>query len=231
MTKGEFVSTIQSDLRFQSKDTLVSRRHILSVGESYAKTFLAQRLDESKLEAEYSLITTLPCFEMEEVDYIKCGFVNLKECRNIMKSKNKLPETIKGSTGYAIFYVTTIDDSIEYEPTTRGRFVDRLKTKYIRNNRNFYFIEDDHLYLPNDTTEVVKVQMLALDEEAIEEACSECNENINTENSAKCISLWDEKFMCPDKLLMGVRTATLQELSTMAQIPKDENPNLNSNVK
>lgn len=228
MTKGEFVSIIQADLRFQSKDTYVSKRHILKIGESYAKTYLAQRLDESKLEAEYSLITTLPCFEMESVDYISCGFVNLKECRNIMKSKNKLPKTVKGSTGYAIFYVSTIDDSVEYEQTTRSRFVDKLKTKYIRNKRNFFFVEDDYLFLPNDTTEIIKIQMLSLDEEAVEEVCSGCN---GGSNEAKCRSLWDEQFICPDKLLTGVRTATLQELTTMVQIPKDEKPNLNANLK
>lgn len=231
MTKGEFVSNIYSVLNLDTKDTRISRRQVLSIGEMYLKTFLAQRLDELKLENQYSLISNISCFEMEPIDYITCGYVDLKECRTMVRSVKKLPETVKGNTGYAIFSVLTLDDSKEYVQVTRTEIKGLMKRRFVRDKSKFYIIEDDHLIIVNDDPEMVKIQMIALNEEEVEEACEACNDDINTTNSRKCISLWEEEFKCPDKLLMGVQNATVQALSMKVQIPVDENPNMDSNQK
>lgn len=230
MTNGEFVSSILTDARLNVKDTYVSRRHVLNIAKLISQTYIAQRLDEFKLFREYSLISTVKCFEMEPIDVISCGFVELKSCKNVMRSVNKIPETIKGSTGYAIFSVTNIDDTVEYREITFRDYSQKLKQKYVRDLSRFYYIEDGYIYLPNDTNEVINLSMIVLNEEEAEEKsnCSSCK---GTTDSVKCKSLWDEIFICPDKLIGNVRSATLQSILTMVSIPEDSNPNLDVNQR
>lgn len=226
MTKGKFVSSILTE----TKDTRISRRTILSIAESYANTYMAQRLDSMKLESDFSLTTPLKCFKLEKIDAIRCGYVELKTCKSIMRSVKKLPKTITSKNGYAIFMVTAIDGEAEFKYISRQKYNLRKDRKFKRDSNSYYLIEDDYLILLDETTELVDVYMIALDEEEIEEK-SECSDCKNTKESAKCKSLWDEKFVCPEKLLANVRSATIQEIMGKNRIPKDENPNLDSNER
>lgn len=225
MTNGEFVSTILNDGRFATKDTYVSKRHILSIGKTYAKTFIAQALDANRLLKQYSLFTPISCFEMEPIDVLSCGFLELKECRNIMQSVCELPELIEGHSVSGIMNITSLDDGAVFYETTRIDFARKKKRKYVRDTSKFYIVEDNRIILLDSETEAIRLEIITLeDSETIEADCG-CNSKEN------CVSLWDEEFKSPQKLLSSIRTQTLQEVLTMNSIPEDENPNMNSNEK
>ena len=219
VTQGEFVSSIINDLKLTVKDTWISKRHVLSVGKSKAKMLLAQRADEMKLSNAFDIISTIDCFEMEEVDVIKCDFIEIKNCNTLYKSVKKLPETIFGRSAIGIISVTTVDDSRRFEWSTPTKINNRGKLRKSKKSDNlFFFIENDHLYVTSDV-ETVKIRMIAINEEELEDC--DCNKK------ETCKSAWDMKFPIIDLLYEHVRSQTLQELlSTFVQIPKDENPNL-----
>lgn len=229
MTNGDFVSGIINELDLLSKDTWISRRAVLQVGKSKAKTLLAQRVDEFKLRNAFDLISVVPCFEMEEVDRITCAGLDITNCNTVMKSVKKLPETIYGRTGIAIFSINSIDDSTEYKQSTAEAISNRKKLKYKKpGNNHFYFIDDGYLYI-TEYVEAVKIRMIAINEEEVEDCGCDSED---TDKKSECKSLWDMKFPATDILIENIRAMTLQELlSTVVSIPKDENPNMDENQK
>ena len=228
MKNGEFVSGIINELELLSKDTWVSRRSVLNIGKSKAKMLLAQRVDEFKLRNSFDLISVIPCFEMEEVDRIICAGLDITNCEVVMKSVKKIPETIYGRTGMAIFSINSLDDRVEFKPSTAEAISNRKKLKYKKpGNDHFYFIDDGYLYI-TEHIEAVKIRMIAINEEELED----CGCEDDKDKKSECKSLWDMKFPITDLLLENVRAMTLQELmSTIVQIPKDENPNMDENQK
>lgn len=228
MTNGEFVSGIINELELLPKDAWVSRRSVLNVGKSKAKMLLAQRVDEFKLRNSFDLISIVPCFEMEEVDRITCAGLDITNCKIVMKSVKKIPETIYGRTGIAIFSINSLDDNIEYKISTVELINNRKKLKYKKpGNDHFCFIEDGYLYI-TEHIEAVKLRMIAVNEEDIED----CGCDDDKDKKSECKSLWDMKFPITDLLFENVRAMTLQEMmSTVVQIPKDENPNMDENQK
>lgn len=228
MKNGEFVSGIINELELLYKDTWVSRRSVLNIGKSKAKMLLAQRVDEFKLRNSFDLISVIPCFEMEEVDRIICAGLDITNCEVVMKSIKKIPETIYGRTGMAIFSINSLDDRVEFKPSTAEAISNRKKLKYKKpGNDHFYFIDDGYLYI-TEYIEAVKIRMIAINEEELED----CGCEDDKDKKSECKSLWDMKFPITDLLLENVRAMTLQELmSTVVQIPKDENPNMDENQK
>lgn len=227
MLKGEFVADIKGSLNLINKDTNVSDRYVLSVGMSYVKTFLAQRKDDGKLTDMSVLNKTISCFKLEPVEVIKCGFVELVNCNKVMKSVCRLPETLESNIGYSINSVSSIDNNFYFTETTRYKYSKLLKRKYVRNIDKYFFIEDGFLYIPNDETELVNINLTTLGG-GLDSKCTSCEQE---DAMGDCKSLWEEEFPCPDKLIMYVKQSTLQELGFKVRIPEDERPNLNSNEK
>lgn len=223
ITCGEFVSSVMNNLRFNTKDTWIPRRQVLSIGISKAKMLLAQRVDDFKLRNAFDLVSTISCFEMEEVDKITCENINIRNCKTLYKSVKKLPEVVYGRSTNSIFSVSSIDESKYFESKAPEKINMSKTLKYQRNKEDFYyFIENGHLYVTAEV-EAVKVRLIALRGVEVEEC--ECKKTDN------CKSGWDYQFPITDLLLDSVRTQTIQELIMTAQIPKDENPNMDSNSK
>lgn len=224
MTKGEMVSSVLNDNKLLTKDTHISRRHVLRIANSKAKQLLSQRVDEFKLQNSYDLITNIPCLELEQVEWVDCGIIEFRLCETIMKSKCKLPETITGRSATAVFYVASLDGSVEFKLTTPRDFALLKRRKYKNNKSNFYMIKDGHIFLPDSTTEIVTMDLITMSEKEARD-CG-CN------NEEDCTSLWDEKFTCTDLLLETVRQQTVQEIAGIyARTQKDENPNLDENQR
>lgn len=224
VTQGEFVSSIINDLKLTVKDTWISRRHVLSVGKSKAKMLLAQRADEMKLSNAFDIISTIDCFEMQEVDRITCSFIDIRNCKTLYRSVKKIPETIYGRSAMGILSVTSLDDSLRFEWSTLNKINNRKKFRSVKNKDNLlFFIEDGHLFITAEV-QAVKIRIILINEEDLE-SCG-CNDK------TYCKSAWDMKFPIIDLLYESVRSQTLQELiSTFVQIPKDENPNMDENQK
>ncbi len=226
ISNKEFVARVIGGLKLLTKDGHISRRYVLSAGKVFANTLLSQKLDEMTLFREEGIISTLRCFEMEQVENIECCIVEFRHCKSIMKSVNKLPELIFGKNGSSLVAVMTIDGSEVYDPQTPREAKNRKTRRYVRDNKKFYSISDGHLYTTGDETELLDMMVITPNLWELDEKSSCCKE----EN--KCKSYWDYEFVCPDRLLQTVIDKTIGELANVYRTSiEDTNPNLDENSK
>lgn len=220
MTTKDLVSRIQTLLKGTSKDGRISRRLILKTAESKAKFLISQKLNDRSLYREQNLYQTISCVELIEQDLIKCPIIEFKSCRNLKRSKLKLPELIHSKYGNSLKEVISIDGQYSFEPITPTQY--RLnKNRTLQLKKDYFYVQDNYLYLPDSDIEMVELVILTTDLYELEQ-CSSCSKN-------KCKSAWDFEFICPDKLLEVVIQETIKELSLNRQIREDVNPNLNEN--
>lgn len=228
ITNSEFVSRVVNGMKALTKDAHVSARYIAHIGKVKAKLYMSQKLDEMTLFKEDSIISSVNCFKLEKIKTKDCGIVEFALCDNIMKSCNKLPEGLFGKTGSSIISVMSIDGSKVYRYITPRKFVDIRKRKYRRKDSWFYYIKDEYLYLPDSNNELVDLTMIVVDKDAIE-TVSSCSDNYQ---KPSCKSKLDSEFVCPDRFLDLVVSATIQEVGTFYRTSiADENPNLDENQK
>lgn len=223
-TYREIVSRIENSLNSLTKDTFIPRRYILSVFKSKAEFFMAQKLFDKTLFRETSLFKWVNCVQMVEEDIIKCGKLEFKRCKSLMKSKKKLPKVLWSKYGSSVILVTTIDGEKEYKLISQVDYMNLLKRpnseKFIG---KFAIIIDDYLYLPDSEIKMVNILIYTLDEKVDDLSdCKECDD---------CESYWDKEVLISDKIREVVIQETLKEVSMRLQIPKDENPQGDSNIK
>lgn len=221
MLNLEIISRISSTLKTNSKDGRLSRRLILSIAESKAKFLISQKLNDKSLHREQNLYQTVSCIELIDDDIIKCPIVEFRSCRNLKRSKNKLPELIHSRYGHSLKEVTSLDDGITFTNTTPTQY--RLnKSRSLQMKGNYFYIKDNYLYLPD--SEVLSVTLNVLTQDLYElNTISGCQDG-------ECKSAWEYEFICPDKLIEVVIQETVKELSVTKQIQEDGNPNMNPNV-
>lgn len=232
MTNGEIVSRIINNIRAVNKDSRVSKRYVLKVAQTKSKFLLAQKLGDKSLFGNSDLFRTVRCFKMEKEDYIKCGILEFARCTSLMKSKEKLPETPFSKFGAGVVAVTTIDDSTVFEKITPHQFkINKGRPNAKLFKKNYYYIQDGYLYLPDSEIELVNVVLLPISEDEVNDksTCKDCEDD--SKDSGGCKSVWDSKFICSDQLIESVIKDTLQEVFMALRIPVDENPNLDSNIK
>lgn len=224
ITNNEFVSRIVNNIKALSKDDHISKRFILNIGRTKTRFLVSQKLDEMTMFKEEGVITSVPCVELEKVEAKLCGIFEFNLCRDVMKSKCKLPEGVFGKNGSGIVSVTNVEELEDYDYITPNRFADLRKRKYSRDTSRYYYIKDGYLYLPNSTNELVEVRMITLDKSKAAE-CSSCME-------CDCKSVWDYEFVCPDRFLDLVVKDTLQEIASIYRTSiTDANPNMDQNQK
>lgn len=220
MTQGDLTSRIESTLKANSKDGKISRRLILKTAQSKAKFLISQKLNERSLYRETNIYTELSCIEMIDQDIVKCPIIEFRRCKDLKRSKKKLPELINSKYGHSLKEVTSIDGEFVFKPITATQY--RLNKERTQKSKDLYFyIKDGYLYLPDTEVKMVNLYLITQDLYDVAHA-SECNK-------PDCRSAWDYEFVCPDKLTEVVIQETLKELSLMKQIQEDPNPNLNPN--
>ena len=224
-TYREIVSRIENSLNSLTKDTFIPRRYILSVFKSKAEFFMAQKLFDKTLFRETSLFKWVNCVQMVEEDVIKCGKLEFKRCKSLMKSKKKLPKVLWSKYGSSVILVTTIDGEKEYKLISQVDYMNLLKRpnseKFIGKYALIY--PDNYLYIPDSEVKMVNILMYTLDEKSDDSSdCKDCDD---------CESYWDKEVSISDKIREIVIQETLKEVSMRLQVPKDENSNMDSNQK
>lgn len=224
-TYREIVSRIENSLNSLTKDTFIPRRYILSVFKSKAEFFMAQKLFDKTLFRETSLFKWVNCVQMVEEDVIKCGKLEFKRCKSLMKSKKKLPKVLWSKYGSSVILVTTIDGEKEYKLISQVDYMNLLKRpnseKFIGKYALIY--PDNYLYIPDSEVKMVNILMYTLDEKSDDSSdCKDCDD---------CESYWDKEVSISDKIREVVIQETLKEVSMRLQVPLDSNPNLDPNQK
>ena len=222
MNNKKLVSRISIGLNANNKDSRISKRYILEVATGKAVFLMAQKYRDRSLFRESNILTTIPCFELEKIDKYKCDIVEFKTCHTVMKSKLTLPELVYSRYGSSLKEVTNIDFSVDFRPTTTAKYR-RDKRREGFGVEDFFYIKDNYLYLPDSEVKTVSLALYTPNTyEAIK--VSACNDN-------KCLNPWDFEFACSSKLLELVIQETIKELSFKLQVPVDENPNMDVNLK
>ena len=217
MNNREFVSRVLNGLKSLSKDSMISRRFILKVGQEKSKFLISQKASENSIYRESNLISTLDCFELSKVDIIKCPIIEFRTCKQLMRSKKKLPELIYSKYGASIKEVTSLDGEylLKYITPYQYRLNKQRKTD---SKESYFYIKDRYLYLPDSEIQMVQVALITLDLYDLNEL-SECSDG-------NCKSAWDYEFICSDKLMEAVISETIKEVAISKQVQEDQNPNL-----
>lgn len=227
MKNAEFVSRILNDINALTKDVHVSRRWILSIGRQKARAYIAQRWADGTLFGEESLFTHIGCLEMERVRTVDCCVEEFKVCRILMRSKRRIPGLIYSRLGPAIIRVANVVDDTVFSPISLRRYANQRERKYANvEGQYYYYLNDGYIYIPDVAVKLINVDLITLDRRAAMELSS-----CDPDKTEECVSEWDYDFICPDKLIEFVANETLREVLNKIQIPTDENPNMDSNVK
>lgn len=225
MTNREIVSRIQNTLNSQTKDTFIPRRYILSVFKSKAEYLMAQKLNDKSLFRESSLFKWINCVKMVEDDVVKCGKVEFVRCDSLMKSEKPLPKLLWSRYGPSIFMVTTIDNLHQFKVITQQEYLNLKNRSNFEKFKGTYAVvyPDNYIYIPDSNIKAINVLIYTLDERADDASdCPDCK---------ACESYWDKEVYVADKLREAVIQETIKEIAMRLQIPKDENPNMDSNIK
>jgi len=222
MNNKKLVSRISNSINAINKDARVSKRYILEVATSKAIYLMAQKFRDKSLFREDNILTSIDCFELEQIDKYKCDIVEFKSCNYVMKSVKKVPELVYSRFGSSLKEVTNIDFSLDFRPTTPFKFR-RDKRREGFGIDKFWYIKDNYLYLPESDVQRVSLLLYTPNEyEAVKTSACE---------DKKCLNPWDFEFKCSSKLMEVVIQETLKEITFKLQIPTDENPNMDENIK
>jgi len=225
-TKGDFVSEIRNHIKAINKDDYIPARFILSIAESYVYYLINTRPLSSTMRA-INHFTMIECIEMKKVKSHKCDVAEFRVADEIMKSKKPLPQIYTNSKiGFIIESILNIDYGTEYAPLRTPKDFKNTKQRQFGNNKKYYYISNNYLYLLNSNSEIVTINAMFPNEfEALQ--MSDCKEECY-----ECKSKLEEKFVCPEEFLSTVRDQTLQLiLGANKSITEDENPDLDNNQK
>lgn len=222
MTNRQITSRIKNQLRLLTKDSNLNDRFLLHTAQNISESYLSKRARSRQLFRQSNLYKSVSCVELDSIDTYKCDIVEFKTCNKIMKSKKKLPKLIYSRYGGSIKDVNAIDGVFDFKPSTIDQY--RRDSKRVKSpDHKFFYVKDDYLWIPDSDVEVVEMYILTLDHYDLNEIYN-CSGN-------KCKSAWEYDFIAPSDLLEQIIRETVQQVSVTIQIPQDENPNMDENIK
>ncbi len=222
MTENKFAESVLASLNQLDRDRYLSKRYIVSIGKEIMKDYIVQKLGDRTLYREDNLYSYVECFELEKIDIVKCPIVEFRTCNIVMKSIKPLPDLLFSKYGAAIRSVMNIDNSEEIDKTNLKDYIRNKKRSGYRRKPKYYTDKENYLYIVDSETELVSVEVLALNAKQVDECgCGDYDE---------CKSSLDYDMIGSHKLESAVMQGTLNRLmGTYLQVPTDENPDKNKN--
>lgn len=221
-TARKVISDVTGVLKATSEDSRISFRLVLSILTDKVKKFIKQDGDARRLFQVSEMWKRIPCLHMKEIDLQECGF-DIPQCTFMMRSVEAVPEVFQSTYGN-IIKVLTIDGSKEFKQTTLAAYKDIKRREYQDKRMRYFFLLEDHIYVPD--SQVEEVMVLGLFKHPFDVT------KLVEGDDAKCLKPLDEPFPCPDYLLDPVKADTKLELAKLYEsLVKDERSNLNTNEK
>ena len=221
VTNKQLASDMATELKALNIDERMSFRFILSRLKDKTRLFIKQDADSRRLLKITNIWKTIKCLDMCDIDAIECA-CDIPNCKVIKKSKIKIPRVFDSNYG-SLIKVLTIDGGKEYLPTTLSSYID-IKNREIQNpNIKYFWMEDGYIFIPDSMVEQVRVVGLFENPEEVD---------VINDPSLKCSKPLDALFPCPGHLLEIIKKDTIGELVRLFKnVPDDESPNQNSNLK
>lgn len=218
---GEVISRIRGQVKADSQDAFVTDRYIYSLVTKFSQILMRRQDAVNKLLKFNAVWKTLPFIELIEVDKVEAHCTGIASGCTIMRTKEKLPKMIEGYWGPLIRTVSSIDGSVEVNPTQPGTYTSMTKTTTFRYNKTKYFwYLNGYLYLPNVEWEAIKVEGV-FDDDISDWLCDDTD---------KCKPRYEQDLNIPEALLAEIEAQVLSSMGVSLQIPsEDSHNNLNIN--
>ena len=217
VTINEVISRIRGQVKAEVQDAFVTDRYIYSLITKYAK-FLMRRQDfANKLMKFNSIWNFLPYVELIEIDKVEAQCTGIKTGCTIKRTKDKLPDMIEGYWGPLIRTVSSIDSSIELQPTQPGTYTSITKTTSFRyNKKKYYWFLNNYLYFPDLEWDAVRVE--AVFDDDISAWLCEGDED-------QCVPRYEQELKIPDFLLSEIESQILNVMFNTLKIPSEDSDN------
>jgi len=160
-TYRELISDVRSMHRITSTDSMITDRAIMAEIIDNSLLLVKRETNLRKLWATDTLFTTIGCLPMEEVPISEC--CSYPEMLTIARSKLKIPRIAEGNYNYVIQGVYSITvmggTGKKLKEITINRYLNLLKLP-AKKNEEYFWINDDYLYVTNPMVEKVRISAL-----------------------------------------------------------------------
>lgn len=231
MKNSEVISRVANGLRTITKDDHISQRYILNVAQTKARFLMTNSIHYSELIKITSLHKTIRCVKLKPVESKKCGILEFANCKNLMRSINRLDKLMEAKYGSLVLYGVTMGGEI-IRPTTLRMYDNRSKRSFASaDDSKLLYMMDGYLYLPDSEIEVIDLVVIGFSDKDIN-SMSSCDDDVKPGEGSECESVLDQEFGCPEKLLdLAIRETINEIAATWRQVQEDENPNMDSNIR
>ena len=215
-TIGDIISRVRNQVKGEIQDAFMTDRFIYSMVIKYAQLLMRRQDHVNKLMKFNSVWQTLPFLELIDVDKVEAECSGIQSGVTIKRTKDKLPTFFEGYWGPLIRTISSIDGSIECQPTQPGTFTSMSKTTSFKYNKTKYFwFLNDYIYLPNVYWDAIKL------EGVFEEDISKftCDDEDN------CVPRYKQQINIPEFLYAEIEQQVLTVLLQRLQIPPEDSDN------
>jgi len=215
-TIGEAISRIRGQIKADVQDSFMTDRYIYSLIKKYAQLYMRRQDNANKLMKFNSVWQELKYIDLIEVDRIEAQCVGLTSGCTIKRSSKKLPTFMQGYWGPLIRTVSSIDGSIEVQPTQPGTYTSMSKTTTFKyNNTKYYWFLDGYIYLPNVKWDAVKLEGV-FEEDISKWTC-------DTEDD--CIPRYLQNLYIPEFLFSEIESQIFNTAINTIKIPGEDSDN------
>ena len=209
------ISRIRNQVKAENQDAFITDRYIHSLIIKFGLVLMRRQDNLNRLMKFNSIWKSLPYLELIEVDKVEAQCTGITSGCTIKRTKEKLPEILEGYWGPLIRTVSSIDSSIEIQPTQPGTYTSITKTTSFRyNKRKYFWYLDGYLYFPDLDWDAVKIEALFLGD--ISKYL--CDED-------QCIKAQDQILSIPQYLFAEIENQVLSIMTNSLQIPSEDSHN------
>ena len=215
-TIGEVVSRIRQSIKAEVQDAFMTDRYIYSLIEKHAQLFMRRQDSANKLMKFNSVWQSLPFVELIDVDKVEAKCSGIQSGCTIKRTKDKLPTFMEGYWGPLIRTVSSIDTSIEVQPTNPGTYTSMTKTTSHKYNKTkYYWWLNDYIYIPNVEWDAIKVEGIFKGD------ISKYTCDIEDD----CVPRYKQQVFIPEFLFAEIETQVMNQLLNTMKVPSEDSDN------
>lgn len=215
-TIGEVVSRVRQAIKAEVQDAFITDRYLYSLILKNAQLFMRRQDNANKLMKFNSVWQALPFVELIEVDKVEAKCSGIQSGCTIKRTKEKLPTFMEGYWGPLIRTVSSIDSSVEVQPTNPGTYTSMTKTTSHKYNKTkYYWFLNNYLYLPNIEWDAIKL------EGVFEGDISKWDCDVDND----CTPRYLQNIYIPEFLFAEIETQVLNQLSNTMKVPSEDSDN------
>lgn len=211
-TIAEVISRLRGQIKAEVQDAFVTDRYLYSLINKFAQVLMRRQDSANKLNKFNSIWEPLPYVELIDVDRVEADCAGVFSGCTIKRSKYKLPKMIEGYWGNLIRNITSIDSSINLQPTYPSTYLSITRTTSFKyNNTNYYWFLNGYIYCPNLDWDAIRIEGI-FDADLSDWTCYGYD---------KCLPRYEQHLNIPEAMLAEIEQQVLNILINTIKIPAD----------